>query len=51
MEFLRAEAHLHNCQCIVFGHQLDDILELQLQRIVRGVGSESLAAPRRCAYF
>lgn len=51
MEFLRTEAHLHNCQCIVFGHQLDDILELQLQRIVRGVGSEGLAAPRAVHIF
>ncbi|PDH28672.1 MAG: tRNA lysidine(34) synthetase TilS [Puniceicoccaceae bacterium MED-G31] len=51
MEFLRTEARLHNCQCIIFGHQLDDILELQLQRLVRGVGSEGLAAPRAVHIF
>ena len=51
MEFLRTEARLHNCQCIIFGHQLDDILELQLQRIVRGVGSAGLAAPRAVHIF
>ena len=36
LNFLRKAAHLQHCDHIVFGHQLDDIIETQLQRIARG---------------
>ena len=51
LDFLRAAAQAHNCQCIALGHQLDDILETQLQRLVRGSGADGLAAPRPIHFF
>ena len=46
MEFLRGAAKEHGCGAIFFGHQRDDILETQLQRLGRGAGLEGMAAPR-----
>lgn len=46
LKFLRASAKKHDCQCIAFGHQQNDILETQLQRLARGSGSDGLVAPR-----
>lgn len=51
LEFLRKAASSCGCDYIVFGHQLDDIIETQLQRIARGCGSDGLAAPRPVACF
>ncbi|MGB1127512.1 MAG: tRNA lysidine(34) synthetase TilS [Opitutales bacterium] len=51
LEFLRGAARQASCQFIAFGHQLDDILETQLQRLSRGSGTEGLAAPRPVADF
>ncbi len=51
LDFLRRAAHLQHCDYIIFGHQLDDILETQLQRIARGCASDGLAAPRPVALF
>lgn len=46
MEFLRGAAKARACAAIFFGHQRDDILETQLQRLARGAGLEGMAAPR-----
>lgn len=51
LDFLRQTARQQNCPWIAFGHQMDDILETQLQRIARGCGAEGLAAPRPVARF
>ena len=51
LEFLRKVAKQQNCNYILFGHQLDDIVETQLQRIARGCASDGLAAPRPVARF
>jgi tRNA(Ile)-lysidine synthase len=51
LDFLRQAAFQHACSCVVFGHQMDDILETQLQRIARGSGTDGLAAPRPIARF
>ena len=51
IEFLRAAAREEDCQCIAFGHQQDDILETQLQRLARGSGADGLAAPRAVHFF
>jgi len=51
LDFLRAAAQEHSCQCIAFGHQRDDVLETQLQRLARGSGSDGLAAPRPINFF
>lgn len=51
IEFLRAAAQAEGCQCIAFGHQQDDILETQLQRLARGSGTDGLAAPRAVHFF
>ena len=49
--FCDRRAREQKCSLIAFGHQLDDILETQLQRIARGCGAEGLAAPRPVARF
>lgn len=49
--FLRKTARKADCAYIAFGHQLDDILETQLQRIARGSGTDGLAAPRPISSF
>ena len=51
LDFLRAAAREHGCQCIAFGHQQNDILETQLQRLARGSGTDGLAAPRPVHFF
>ncbi len=51
LEFLRQAAARYKCRWIAFGHQMDDVLETQLQRIARGCGSDGLAAPRPVARF
>jgi tRNA(Ile)-lysidine synthase len=51
LEFLRNTARACDCGYIAYGHQLDDIIETQLQRIARGCGSDGLAAPRPVALF
>lgn len=51
IEFLRAAARAEGCRCIAFGHQQDDILETQLQRLARGSGADGLAAPRAVHFF
>jgi tRNA(Ile)-lysidine synthase len=51
LDFLRKAAGTCDCDYIVFCHQLDDIVETQLQRIARGCGAEGLAAPRPVACF
>ena len=51
LEFLRQVAASNHCAAIAFGHQLDDVLETQLQRLARGAGSDGLAAPRPVARF
>ena len=51
IRFLRTAAQAHGCQCIAFGHQQDDILETQLQRLARGSGTDGLAAPRPVHLF
>ncbi|TVP79518.1 MAG: tRNA lysidine(34) synthetase TilS [Puniceicoccaceae bacterium] len=51
LEFLRQSAAKHRCAAIAFGHQLDDVIETQLQRLARGCGTDGLAAPRPVAQF
>lgn len=51
MEFLRGAATESGCGAICFGHQRDDILETQLQRLARGAGLDGLAAPRPVHVF
>lgn len=51
LDFLRKAADQADCAYIAFGHQLDDILETQLQRLARGVGTDGLAAPRPVTCF
>ena len=46
IEFLRKTANEIGARVIAFGHQMDDILETQIQRIARGSGLEGLIAPR-----
>ncbi|MFP4260072.1 MAG: tRNA lysidine(34) synthetase TilS [Opitutales bacterium] len=49
--FLRAAAKARDCPYIAYGHQMDDILETQLQRLARSCGSDGLSAPRPVARF
>jgi tRNA(Ile)-lysidine synthase len=51
MQFLRKMAQVHNCQWIAFGHQMNDVLETQLQRLARGSGVVGMAAPRPVHVF
>ncbi len=51
LEFLRRAAAESGCGAICFGHQRDDILETQLQRLARGAGIDGLAAPRPVHVF
>ena len=51
LDFLRGAARAAGCPYIAFGHQLDDILETQLQRLARGAGTDGLAAPRPVSSF
>ncbi len=51
LNFLRRVALKYGSDGIAFGHQQNDILETQLQRLVRGVSSEGLAAPRPLHFF
>ncbi len=51
LDFLRKAARRSSCDFILYGHQLDDIIETQLQRIARGCASDGLAAPRPVATF
>ncbi|MGJ8640330.1 MAG: tRNA lysidine(34) synthetase TilS [Opitutaceae bacterium] len=51
LQFLRRVATKYECSSVAFGHQMDDILETQLQRIARGSGTDGLAAPRPIARF
>ena len=51
LDFLRRSAADRGCRFILFGHQLDDVIETQLQRIARGCASDGLAAPRPVARF
>lgn len=51
LDFLRRTAKAHACGWIAFGHQQDDILETQLQRLARGSGTDGLAAPRPIHVF
>jgi len=51
LDFLRQSAAELDCSWIALGHQLDDILETQLQRLARGSGTEGLAAPRPVSRF
>ncbi len=46
LDFLRQAAAEFDAAGIAFGHQRDDILETQLQRLARGSGAEGLSAPR-----
>lgn len=51
LDFLRKKALEQRCSWIVFGHQMNDILETQLLRLARGVGAVGLAAPRSVHVF
>ena len=51
MKFLRKIAYEHRCKWIAFGHQMNDVLETQLQRLARGSGVAGLAAPRPVHVF
>ncbi len=51
LDFLRSAANEQGCGAIAFGHQQNDILETQLQRLARGSGSQGLAAPRPVHVF
>lgn len=51
LDFLRNAARRCGSGYIAYGHQLDDIIETQLQRIARGCASDGLAAPRPVAAF
>lgn len=51
LAFLRERAAGEGCDYIALGHQQDDILETQLQRLARGAGAEGMAAPRPLHHF
>jgi tRNA(Ile)-lysidine synthase len=44
--FLRKTASEIGARVIAYGHQMDDILETQIQRLGRGSSIEGLIAPR-----
>lgn len=49
--FLRKTANEIGASVIAFGHQMDDILETQIQRLGRGSSIEGLIAPRPVHLF
>lgn len=51
IEFLRKTAKKVGASVIAFGHQMDDILETQIQRLGRGSSIEGLIAPRPVHLF
>lgn len=51
MNFLKRIAIESGSSAILFGHQKNDILETQLQRLGRGAGIDGLCAPRPVHYF
>ena len=51
IQFLRKTAIQLGAKVIAFGHQMDDILETQIQRLARGSGLEGLIAPRPVHVF
>ena len=51
IKFLRKTAKESGASVIAFGHQMDDILETQIQRLGRGSNIEGLIAPRPVHLF
>lgn len=51
IRFLRGIASDLKADAISFGHNSDDILETQIQRLARGASLEGLIAPRPIHYF
>ena len=51
IQFLRKTASELGSRVIAFGHQMDDILETQIQRLGRGSSIEGLIAPRPIHLF
>jgi tRNA(Ile)-lysidine synthase len=51
IKFLRKTANDVGAEVIAFGHQMDDILETQIQRLGRGSNIEGLIAPKPVHLF